>query len=456
MKGVVTNTALFQSDWVGRVIDGKFPLLEWLGSSESDAVFRTELQGSQPQRAAIRLVAATTEDAQARLDSWRAAAALSHPRLMRILHSGRSNFGADEVFYVVTEFAEEALSQVLPERPLTPAEVKEMLEPVIDALGYVHGKGLAYGSLKPSKIMVVDDQMKLPADSLHRVGKLGRPPAKSQIYEAPEIATGAISAASDVWSLGVSLVEALTQHPPLWDRSYNSDPVVPASVPQPFADIARKCLRREPESRGTLAEILAILDLSRPVPVAAVKTDPVRSAPIAPPSIRVDRNRSRSRVAILIGGVFVLFVVVAVLLLHKTQPSSPSEKNSASPDVSSVPTPAPMPAPVAPIQASKGATAKAEVAQRVMPDISDGANRTIHGKFEVKVRISVDAKGDVSDASFDAPGPSKYFANQAMQAARNWKFNPAQADGKPVASEWILRFEFRRDKTDCTPVEVSR
>jgi outer membrane biosynthesis protein TonB len=61
----------------------------------------------------------------------------------------------------------------------------------------------------------------------------------------------------------------------------------------------------------------------------------------------------------------------------------------------------------------------------------------------------------VSNAALDSPGPSKYFAKQAMQAAQRWRFKPAQADGKAVASTWILRFHFTQSGTDITPVEVS-
>ena len=43
-------------NWEGRVIDGKFPLLQWLGGSEDSAVFLTERRGSGPQKAAIKLI----------------------------------------------------------------------------------------------------------------------------------------------------------------------------------------------------------------------------------------------------------------------------------------------------------------------------------------------------------------------------------------------------------------
>jgi TonB family protein len=89
-----------------------------------------------------------------------------------------------------------------------------------------------------------------------------------------------------------------------------------------------------------------------------------------------------------------------------------------------------------------------------MPDVLSKASHTIQGKVTVRVRVQVDASGSVSDASFDSEGPSHYFSNLAMQSARKWRFDPARIGGNPAPSEWTLRYEFRRDKTDVTPVEV--
>jgi TonB family protein len=98
---------------------------------------------------------------------------------------------------------------------------------------------------------------------------------------------------------------------------------------------------------------------------------------------------------------------------------------------------------------------KGAVAERVLPDVPRSASRTLHGKVEVRIRVTVDPSGDVSNAAFDSPGVSKYFANLALQAARNWRFKSAQIDNQAVSSVWILRFRFRKTGTDVTPVEAS-
>src|SRR5208337_4472772 len=110
--------------------------------------------------------------------------------------------------------------------------------------------------------------------------------------------------ASDVWSLGVTLVEALTQYPPVWDRSTQTEPVVPESIPQPFADIARECLRREPARRCTLGEIKARLDPAQPIAKPAGKAPASETGQAAP---------AKRRWPALIAAAPVLIAVVAAM-----------------------------------------------------------------------------------------------------------------------------------------------
>src|SRR3954453_2845773 len=125
------NTAAIRHDidWIGQVVDGKFPLIQWLGSNGSSDVFLTELQPNAPQKAAVKLVPANDPSAESQIAGWSAAKRLSHPHLMRLIHVGQCQIRGTKLFYAVMEFAEENLSQILPERPLTPTETREMLEP---------------------------------------------------------------------------------------------------------------------------------------------------------------------------------------------------------------------------------------------------------------------------------------------------------------------------------------
>ena len=235
------NAVSIRGDWVGRVIDGRFSLLEWLGGSGTSSTFVTELDGPGSRRAGIKLFSAPAQ-AEDRLSTWTATASLSHVHLVRILHFGRAEVDGIPLVYVVTELAEEVLSQIIPERPLTSEEARQMLEPVLDALSYLHANGLVHGHLKPSNILVVENEVKLSADGAIASGKPALGFNSGDVHNAPETATEPVAPAADMWSLGVTVVEALTQQLPVWDSAGETDPVLPATLPKPFDEIARKCL----------------------------------------------------------------------------------------------------------------------------------------------------------------------------------------------------------------------
>jgi TonB family protein len=453
----VMKTEAMGGDWVGQVIDGRFALLKWLGGSDASSVFLTQFEGEQPQKAAIRLIPAEARDADAQIAQWKAATALSHPHLMRLFDTGSCHVGGDRFFYSVTEYAEENLSEILPVRALTTAETREMLDPVLDAFGYLHAKGLVHGRVKPSTIMVVNDQVKLSCDSVQVAGKPGR--QTQGVEAAPECAAGTISPAADIWSLGVTLVEALTQRPPVWDRATKADPVVPESLQQPFADIARECLRIDPARRCTLSDIRGFLEPAQSSQSQSIQRSTGKSDKAIPAKLL--------RPVLIAAALGVIAAIAVILLPSHKSPSLPppavvqqSEPATAAPPApaperQSSPLPETQSSPTPERPSSEGARLNGEVAERVLPELLPKAVASIHGLVNVKVRVTVDATGAVSSAEFDSPGPSKYFAKSALEAARGWKFKPAEAKGVAAASTWVIEFRFKRDGTEVNPVEVA-
>jgi len=431
------NNAAIRSDWVGRVIDGRFTLLQFLGGSKGSGVFLTEMPGDQTQKAAIKIIPASSIDPEAYLAGWAATTTLSHPHLMRLFHAGRCQIDDDVQLYVVTEYAEENLSQILPERPLTPTEAKEMLDPVLDALSYLHERGFVHGALKPSNIMVVENQLKLSVDSIEVAGKLGKHLSTLSVYDAPERATEVLLPATDIWSLGITLVEALTQYPPVGEKSTNDERVVPESVPQPFSAIAHECLRFAPLRRCTLSDI-------------KVHLEPAHSL-VSPASKPVQKAPAKFLVTALVAAL-VVFAVIAALQLRTRQNrvSLPTAEQQPVPSIAALPTQPPDQG----IPTSKSMI-KGAVAERVLPEVLASAYKSIRGKVDVRVRVIVDPRGNVSSATFDSSGPSKYFAKVALQAGQQWRFKPAQADGQAVSSVWILQFEFTHTATEVSAAEVS-
>ena len=426
--------------WEGQAINGEFHLRQYLGGSDHSAVFLTELGGQEPQRVAIKLIPAHPENAELQLSIWQLAAKLSHPHLMRLFQMGRCQLAERDLLYVVMEYAEETLSQVLGQRPLTPAESEDMLASVLDALAYVHGKDFVHGHMKPANIMAVDDQLKISSDGLW-VGKsscLGKPSA----YDPPETESGEISPATDAWSLGMTVVEALTQHLPVWDRAGHAEPALSKPLPAPFLEIARHCLRRDPKHRWTVADIMARLHSTSAVPGTQTAARPQRRW-----------VKWRYVVPAVAFGLAVAAMLVAPRLVkrHPQAHSTVVEQSRIQREPVRGPETSETGQPEAVPKTLTDGLVRGTVVKRVLPDVPQSARDTIQGTVRVGVRVAVDPSGNVVKATFDSPGPSRYFADLALQAARRWKFVPAKVEGRNISSDWILRFEFERTETKVLP-----
>ena len=149
----------------GEVINGAYPLRDFLGGSDHSAVFLTECKAQNVATAAIKIVPAERVTL-AQLSHWRTAAGLSHPHLIRLLDAGLCQLGGRQFLFVKMEYAEQTLAQVLPNRALTADEVHELLLPTLDALAFLHRKNLVQGQLKPANFLVVNDQLKLASDTV--------------------------------------------------------------------------------------------------------------------------------------------------------------------------------------------------------------------------------------------------------------------------------------------------
>ena len=249
--------------WEGRTIDGKFALLDWLGGSpERSGIFVTLRLGAN--RAALKLI--QTEDADAWIAQWDMARRLSHPNLMPIFETGTGVLDGINMAYIVSDCAERVLSQFIQDRPLKPHEASNIVYPIVDALSYLHAKGFVHGHVKPSNILVSGGELKLSTDTFLSAAAVPTRVAKPGPLAAPELASGEIAPPADVWSLGVTLVEALTQHPLAWDPAGNTAPEIPHGLPLPFAEIVPECLRLDPASRCTLADIKARIIQPPPPP----------------------------------------------------------------------------------------------------------------------------------------------------------------------------------------------
>jgi outer membrane biosynthesis protein TonB len=486
----------------GQAVDG-IPLLRLLGGSETGAVYLGELAGSQ---CAIKFAPAEEAAAQIPLARWQQASKLTHPHLARIHQWGRARLNGAPLVYLAMEYGEEELGAL--DRPLTPKEAREMLTPAVSALLYLHGQKFAHGRIQPSNILSVNDVLKISGDApLHFGERHPARPAPSP-YDPPELADTGVSAAGDVWSLGTTLVEALTKELPVGEAD---PPRLPDSLkPGAFRDVAAGCLCRDPALRWTMTDLAQwlergtvpapkraprryVLPIAAAAGVAAVGAiawvhfagGSEQPASAAPPVVVEQKAPVDQKAGEVVPQAVPDKPAAVASGPVAPEPASPAPKPSRASktkpqpatvgaDAAAVPAQPPAPAKDQPQAAVKQDSVKQDtvkqdaakqsvappapadkipddVVQSLKPEPIAKARATIRGKVPIFVRLEADPSGAVTAASIESGASSKYFAELSLKAARQWKFAPGDA-----AHVWLLRFEFTRDADHPVSVQASR
>ena len=439
----MTETEIW-TKWESQIVNGVFPLRRFLGRSNHSVVFLTECRAQNLVNAAIKIIPADPARAESQLSRWQLAAALSHPHLIRLLEAGRCKLGGHPFLFVVTEYAEQNLAQILPHRALTPSEVQEMLTPTLDALAYLHRQNLVHGQLKASNFLVVNDQLKLASDTIRAAGD-----------------TAGIDLAGDVRALGATIVEALTQTRPALNAPANALSL-PATLSVGLADALRRSLSQEPGNRPSVSDLRKLvgpaaeapappapepqvaIQFGMPVPEMSAQPAavPPPEATHAPGPPAADRRLAATRapyerwlVPVVAVGLVLLAVWAGSRMLRSH--AEPRPRANAVP-IASQQTPSPTAVQSAVTTQPQGTP----VVHEEIPTISRGARDSIHGQIKVAVRVTVDRAGNVVAENLETHGSSRYFARLASDAAKKWKFAPAD---NPSPREWSVQFEFSRN-----------
>jgi len=449
--------------WEGRIVEGKFPLRQWLGGSDHSAVFLTELPNLPSQKIAIKLIPVEAGKTEAHLSHLLLTKKLSHPHLIRTFESGSCRLDGSQFLYVIMECADDDLSQILPQRPLEPKEVSDLLPPVLDALSYLHRNGFVHGRVKPSNVLAVGEQLKLSSDQATAVSQPDGDRRRRDVYDAPETAAGIVSPAGDVWSVGVTLAAALTQNVTVAEAASPHDRDLPETVPEPFRGIVRDCLQLDPSRRGSVKEIQARL---RPGSnYVSTNARPIAAPPVTQPLVAsASPAEPKSRRPLVVAAAFMvvaLGILLSVLYSRSNRTASGATSGAAVESSSAPERTAPAnPAPPATTPALPAATttrpqaSSGGVVRQVLPDVPRSAQNTIRGTIKVVVRVQVDPSGKVASATFKMRGSSAYFAKQALNAAKQWEFTAPEVDGQATASTWLLQFRFQRKGIQAAPQRV--
>lgn len=444
--------------WESQVINGVYPLRRFLARSDHSVIFLTEYTRNTTGDAAIKLIPAGPASSEAQLAYWNGAVALTHPHLIRLFDTGRCQLGGYPFLFVVMEYAQQTLAQILPRRALTLDEVQELLPPTLDALAFLHGKNLVHCRVKPPNFLVVNDQVKLSSDSVRPADALD----------------STFTPAGDVWGLGATIVEALTQVP-TDERGQAAS--LPDTLPSAFVDTVRRCLSTDPADRPAIADLDAQFKGAPPMPAAAPQPPSIALPPSMSPDVvagyvvaAASRTLPRKRLIVPTSAAVLVLLALAWAgsrLLH-TRSATPAAAPAATATPTglpiaaaplsaplSAPTAAPTAAPIAKSAANSAASSAAAdasalsnpaaeaVVHEEIPSISRRAQASIRGTIKVTFRVTVDRAGKVIGQSPENRGSSKYFTRVSGEAAKKWRFVADSRDSR----QWLLQFEFTRSGT---------
>ena len=260
----------------GELIDGRYRLVSCIGRGSMGAVWRARDERLD-RVVALKLVVArgmSPDDAMEKEAVGRArregriTARLQHPNAISVHdvveHEGRPCL-------VMEYLPSRSLSEVVETHGvLQPTEVATIGFQIASALAAAHELGIVHRDVKPDNVLLAEDGTakitdfgiaRAPDDgAVTAVGILAGTPA----YLAPEVATGSeTSPRSDVFSLGSTLYAAFEGKPPygmdqntialLHQVAYGE--ITPPRRGGAVADLLVEMLRRDPETRPTMAEV---------------------------------------------------------------------------------------------------------------------------------------------------------------------------------------------------------
>ena len=257
---------------------GTYELLEEIARGGMGVVFRardTKLNRIVALKMILTGHLASEKDVRRFYQEAEAAANLDHPGIVPIYEIGQH---VGQHFFSMKLLEGGALASQLDTLRSDTRGVVALVAKIARAVHYAHQRGILHRDLKPANILLDDDQQPVVTDlglakdvgsqsDLTRTGAVVGTPS----YMSPEQASGEkdITTATDIYSLGAILYEALTGRPPHVGESpvatimqvINESPKPPReldrNVHASLDLICMKCLQKDPSHRYASAGALA-------------------------------------------------------------------------------------------------------------------------------------------------------------------------------------------------------
>src|SRR5437660_687133 len=267
----------------GTIIDGRYRVISRLGSGGMADVYLAadELLG---RLLAVKLLhphfAADHEFVERFKREASSAAALSHPNIVGIFDRGEWQ----GTYYIAMEYvAGRSLKVIVREQgALEPGAAIDIVVQILRAARFAHRRGVIHRDLKPHNVILdEEDRARVTDFGIARAGASDMTLTGSIMgtaqYLAPEQAQGdAVSAASDLYSIGVVLYELLTGTVPFEGetavaiafKQVSAQPRPPSelnpAVPASLDAVVLRALAKDPAQRFTDAdEFIAVLQQER-------------------------------------------------------------------------------------------------------------------------------------------------------------------------------------------------
>jgi eukaryotic-like serine/threonine-protein kinase len=201
----------------GTLIDGRYKVVSRLGAGGMADVFLAEDQ-QLGRKVALKLLHRRFAEDPGFVERFRreaqAAASLQHPNVVSVYDRG----AYDGTYYIAMEYLPgRSLKQLIrQDAPLDPVRAIDIAIQILKAARFAHRRGVIHRDLKPHNVIVDDsDHAKVTDFGIARAGASDMTETGSIMgtaqYLSPEQAQGhAVSAASDLYSVGVVLYEMLT------------------------------------------------------------------------------------------------------------------------------------------------------------------------------------------------------------------------------------------------------
>jgi len=207
------------TDQIGRVLSGRYRLIAPVGSGASAQVFLAD-DVRLKRRVAVKVLHEALADDDAFLRRFRAeaqaAAALNHPNILAVY-----DWGDDRgTPYLVTEYLGGGSLRAMLDRGtrLTPSQALLIGLEATRGLDYAHRRGFVHRDIKPANLLFGDDgRLRIADFGLARaLAEAAWTEPQGAVlgtarYASPEQAQGqSVDGRADVYSLGLSLIEAVT------------------------------------------------------------------------------------------------------------------------------------------------------------------------------------------------------------------------------------------------------